>query len=125
MPTTTADGLPYPLPTEPVRDGAANISALANALSRRGMGKRFEIRRITVTPNGFGNAVVTFGRAFANIPTMTCMVWGDENQGRWATFAGSQLTNAYIGTFIYNNSGQRVTDTVQMMYVAYGDDPNV
>jgi hypothetical protein len=34
MPGTTPSGLPYPLPTEPVRDGAAAIQALAVAVDR-------------------------------------------------------------------------------------------
>ena len=32
MPSTTPRGLPYPLPTEPVAEGAAAIRALAEAL---------------------------------------------------------------------------------------------
>jgi hypothetical protein len=121
----TTDGLNFPEGTDLVRDGDNAIATLAGQLDRRGVGKRFEIRRITVTPNGFGNAVITFARPFANVPVMVAMVWGDENTGRWATFAGSQLTANYWGTFIYNNSGGRVTDTVQMSYVAYGDDRDV
>ena len=35
MPSTTPGGWPYPLPTEPVRDGAANITNLANANQMR------------------------------------------------------------------------------------------
>lgn len=35
MPATTPQGLPYPLPTEPVAEGAAAIRALAEALDAR------------------------------------------------------------------------------------------
>jgi hypothetical protein len=125
MPSATADGLPYPTGTDPVRDGDNAIANLAGALSRRNYGKRTEARRITVTPNGFGNAVITFARPFTNLPVMTALVWGDENTGRWATFAGSQIANNYVGLFIYSHTGARITDTVQIMYIAVGDDPNV
>ena len=125
MPGATADGLPYPTGTDPVRDGDNAIANLAGALSRRNYGKRTEARRITITPNAFGNAVVTFARPFANLPVMTALVWGDENTGRWATFAGSQITAQYVGLFIYNHQGARVTADIQLMYIAVGDDPNV
>lgn len=35
MPGATTDGYPYPLPTEPVADGAVAIQSLANAVSAR------------------------------------------------------------------------------------------
>src|SRR4029077_21232150 len=35
MPSATAGGWPYPLPTEPVRDGAVNIQNLANKAQSR------------------------------------------------------------------------------------------
>ena len=35
MPSATAGGWPYPLPTEPVRDGAVNIQSLANKSQSR------------------------------------------------------------------------------------------
>ncbi len=125
MPGATADGLPYPTGTDPVRDGDNSIANLAGALSRRNYGKRTEARRITVTPNGFGNAVITFARPFSNLPVMTALVWGDQNNGRWCTFAGSQIANSYIGLFVYKSNGQLETTDVQIMYIAVGDDPNV
>jgi len=122
-------GFPWPEPTMPVREGAANIRSLAESINNKWRdqlgNKRIEARRITIEPNAFGNAVITFARAFTNLPTVTFAVWGDENTGRWATFGGSQITNAYIGTFLYNQAGQRVTTTVQMMYIAIGDDNTV
>lgn len=38
MPANTPAGLPYPLPTEPVKDGAVSIQNLATALDGRGQG---------------------------------------------------------------------------------------
>jgi hypothetical protein len=35
MPTNTAGGWPYPLPTEPTRDGAVNMQALADQAQKR------------------------------------------------------------------------------------------
>ena len=129
MGNTSPMSFPWPEPTMPVRDGAANIRSLAEAVNNKWRDQlgnlRIEARRITITPNGFGNAVVTFDKPFTNLPVVTFAVWGDENTGRWATFAGSQITNAYVGTFLYNNSGQRVTSAVQMMYIALGQDTTV
>ena len=130
MGTTNPLALRYPEPTDPVRDGATAIKNLADdvakRLSDRGLVQRLEARRITVTPNAFGNAVITFAKAFTNLPgSFVFAVWGDETTGRWATFAGSQITNTYVGTFIYNQTGGRVTSQVQMTYFAIGDDTSV
>jgi hypothetical protein len=117
---------PWPEPSNPVRDGAAAIRALAESVNnkmRDQLGNmRIEARRITIDPNSFGNAVITFAKPFTNLPVVTFAVWGDENTGRWATFGGSQITTTYVGTFLYNQLGARITSTVQMMYIAIGQD---
>lgn len=65
MPAVNASGWPYPLPTEPVRDGAAAIKALADALPVRGY--------MAVT----GSATVNCGTGlFTNVPTPTAEAGG-------------------------------------------------
>jgi hypothetical protein len=113
-----------------VRDGATAIRNLADdvakRLSDRGLVQRLEARRITVTPNAFGNAVITFAKPFTNLPgSFVFSVWGDETTGRWATFAGGQITAQYVGTFVYDQTGGRVTSAVQMTYFVIGDDSGV
>jgi hypothetical protein len=54
MPGATADGLPYPLGTEPVRDGDNAIKNLADALQARGHGLRTIAGRFDGTTDGNG-----------------------------------------------------------------------
>lgn len=70
MPGTTPNGLPYPLASEPVKDGAVAIQNLAAALDNRGYGLRVEAKRVQVTTNASGVAVVTFAKAFPSPPVI-------------------------------------------------------
>lgn len=64
MPSTTAGGLPYPLPTEPVRDGANAVKALADALQVRTLGLMFQVGQAIVTCNGAGGWSIVFPQPF-------------------------------------------------------------
>jgi len=92
MPGTTANGLPYPLPSEPVKDGAVAIQNLADALQVRGHGLRIEARRVTVTTDNNGYASIIYAKAFASPPV--AVVWV-ERQG-----AGIDL---WLSSFDGNN----------------------
>jgi hypothetical protein len=76
MPGTTAGGLPYPLPSDPTRNGAADIKALADALQLRGHGLRIEsgVRGNLLFTGGL--ATITFATAFANPPVV---IWEPGN----------------------------------------------
>jgi len=77
MPGMTAGGLPYPLPSEPVRDGAAAIRDLAEAIEARGGGREVRAFRVLITPDGGGTFAQLFpGGSFkaGTVPnvTVTC-----------------------------------------------------
>lgn len=61
---TTAGGLPYPLPSAPVRQGAADIKALADALELRGGGLSVQAGSAVVTLNAQGDGQFSFGVPF-------------------------------------------------------------
>jgi len=65
---TTAGGLPYPEPTAPVRDGANNIKALADALQARGHGQRIEHRSVYAEMNAAGGFGIQWARPFTAAP---------------------------------------------------------
>ena len=50
MPSATAGGLPYPLPTEMVRDGATAIKNLADMLELRGHGMLVQSALLAASP---------------------------------------------------------------------------
>jgi len=64
MPSTTAGGLPYPLPTEQAKDGAVAIQNLANALQARTLGLQFVVGQVIVTCNAAGGWGFNFARPF-------------------------------------------------------------
>ena len=61
MPSNTAHGYPYPLPTEPVRDGAVAIKNLADANQARVPIQRGTWQRGGYTTNEFGGINVNVG----------------------------------------------------------------
>lgn len=64
MPSTTAGGLPYPLPTEQAKDGAVAIQNLANALQVRGAGWMTQTGSGVVTLNASGDGQIPIGTPF-------------------------------------------------------------
>ena len=64
----TAQGLPWPEPTAPVRDGAAAIKALADALNARGSGFSWVAAKVSVTTSSTGIALVSFPVPFVSPP---------------------------------------------------------
>jgi hypothetical protein len=65
MPGATAGGLPYPLGSEPVRDGDNAIKALADALQVRGGAARTEARYLPSVGVAGGTCSVAFATPFA------------------------------------------------------------
>lgn len=76
MPGATASGLPYPLPTEPVRDGANAVKALADALEKRGLGLRFVVGQVIVTTNAAGGWGITYPSPFGGNATLALAIDG-------------------------------------------------
>lgn len=68
MPGTTAGGLPYPLGTEPVRDGDNAIKSLADALQARGSGLLWQSAGLSAAPDVAGRFRVNFPKPFATQP---------------------------------------------------------
>jgi hypothetical protein len=63
MPSNT-NGLPWPLPSEPVRDGAVNIRALADRLNSLSLWREYQSGRGAYTPNAGGLFNLTWPHAF-------------------------------------------------------------
>jgi hypothetical protein len=127
MSTTTANGLPVPVGTDLVRDGDNSISALGNALDRRGFGYRLERRGVAVTPNAAGGFGITFARPFTTPPDLVC-----QCTSAGAGFvpvigiqAGAVTTGGFSGIMANAMGGAAVTSTVYVAYLAVGADPNV
>lgn len=90
MPSSTADGLPYPLPSEPVRDGAVNIQALATAVGVKVQsGSAF----ITTTA-GSSDGYIPFPVAFrAGTTPAVIMQSGDPANGAILVVSYYQFTD--------------------------------
>jgi hypothetical protein len=71
MPGSTAGGLPYPLGTEPVRDGDNAIKALADALQVRGGAQRVQRGSVLVTLDPNGQVAHVFPVPFTGTPVVT------------------------------------------------------
>jgi len=76
MPTTTTNNWPYPLPTEPVKDGAAAIQSLAAESDLR-------LAKLGLAYGAIGGGVadvngalvVALGRTFTGLPSVTVTVF--------------------------------------------------
>lgn len=81
MPSATAGGWPYPLPTEPTRDGAANIKALADdAQSRFGPDATVGMHVVAAFDvNGLWYAPTwaSWGITWSQNPVVTAMAGGN------------------------------------------------
>jgi len=112
----TAGGLPWPEGTDKVRDGDNAIRALADALQARGHGLRVEARRVQVTTNAAGVAVVNFASPFPSPPILsvicgsgdiggfflTACLYDPQNDtgGRFSVGVRNEAANAaFAGTF--------------------------
>jgi len=119
----TAGGLPYPLPTDPVKDGATAIQALADALEARGHGQRVEGRSVAVTTNASGGFSFTFARAFSSAPpavTLTA-VDGSGVQLRMLSVLASGITAGGVsGVARESNNTGLVSKSLWLAYVAVG-----
>lgn len=125
---TTANGLPYPVGTDLVRDGDNAIQSLAEALDRRGMGYRIEARTVYVGLNGSGGFAITFARAFTAPPQISMMCTsGDASHPIVLTVISGQHGATNVGGLAWNayGGGTAMTGSIYISYIAIGTDPNV
>lgn len=84
MPSQTAGGLPYPLPTEPVRDGAQAIHNLADAIQARGGGQLIQAGNSSGVTQPTGVLRVNFPVAFKSGTSPVVVAWGgDFEDANW------------------------------------------
>jgi len=67
---TTPRGLPWPEPSDPVRDGATAIRALAEAIDNRGGGLLIQAEQFVYTTQPSGVANHSFPKPFAATPVI-------------------------------------------------------
>lgn len=105
MPSNVA-GWPYPLASEPVRDGAAAIQALATALSQRIVigGARIQAGQSVVTTNAFGQfSITTPYQVLSAFPTVLFQDGdGSTAAGAWISAAYYPGPTATISGFVRN-----------------------
>jgi hypothetical protein len=99
----TAGGLPYPLGTEPVRDGDNAIKALADALQLRGYGLKAQYGRVDPAVTG-GNYSLVYPVAFSS-PPLLFLVQSD-------VLAANKLIRAAV-----NNTSGGVDATRAVLYI--------
>jgi hypothetical protein len=130
---TTADGLPYPVGTDPVTNGDDAIKALADAIQLRGFGKYAQYGRINLAVSG-GNVRLDFPKRFAAIPVVflcgaatTAGPWTPVISVNNTTGEGLSATSATLYVLALR-SAQPVgsfTGTLPTWYVAIGAGPLV
>lgn len=119
MPSTTAGGLPYPLPTEQAKDGAVAIKNLADALQARGGAQRSLGLTSVYTANSAAQGSVPFSPAFGAVPGLVAMN-GDSTSGVRIEIINTVTTGF---NFIVKNATTDVTipnATVRINWIAIG-----
>jgi hypothetical protein len=121
----TAGGLPYPEPTMPVRDGAAAIKALADALQTRGAGARWVVDKQNVTTGSTGYAVVTYpGGPFNGNPIVAGLIewtYGNVLVSVDAAQGGGALSTAFYMRLVRPDGSYVMNAPVLISYIAVGN----
>jgi hypothetical protein len=118
MPTNTAGKWPYPLPTEPTRDGAINMQALADTADRR-------LANCGVQYGAVGGGVadangalsVTFAKPFLTVPAVTVTV---RDSAILAILYGPQQTASYFTVLFKTLAGAVRPGAIEFSWIAYG-----
>jgi hypothetical protein len=118
MPSTTAGGLPYPLGTEPVRDGDNAIKNLADAIQLRGGASAVRGASTVTTANASGTGSVGF-TGFSASPAVVA------NSGDSAAGIRIDIVNTVLTGFNYRVLNQTTAAvvpnaTVRINWLAYG-----
>jgi deoxyribose-phosphate aldolase len=126
MPANTSTGLPYPLPTDPVRAGATDIKALADALELRGGGFKFIAGKVATATDAQGFAQVTFpGAGFSAAYLAVLLTNANPYSEASLVFSVDETTvppsATRFGIRAWNNrAGAWFTGAVTVSYWAFG-----
>jgi hypothetical protein len=123
MPATTPSGLPYPLPGEPVRDGAVAIRNLAEKLDPRA---KIVTRggRLDILSNA---ATGLFKIQFSDIVWQSCLVQCIVPQDAYLTYSGNsegpgsdQASAIYFTGRFYSGAAMAPGAGIAIHYIATG-----
>lgn len=128
MGVTNNYNFPYPEPSEPVRNGAANIRALAEAIANRLFtiiaGNRVDARRVVATFGSNGEAIVPYSFAFSAVPACSATASNSDasaDAGVVLTFYQPQFWQQQFTVLArYAKDGRIFTGNLDMYYVAVG-----
>jgi phosphoribosylaminoimidazole (AIR) synthetase len=125
MPSLTAGGLPYPLGTEPVRDGDNAIKALADALQVRTLGYQFVASQVIVTTNAAGGFGITFTRPFktGNNPFVLCQHADGSGTSLVVLASMNPPTVTGFSGVARNTDGNYAVGNIRITYLAIGVAP--
>lgn len=118
---TTTGGLPYPLPTDDLRLGAAAIEALATAL---GGTPFFQAGTVSISYGSaaFATAAVTFPKAFKAAPLVLAGYGGGQTSPRTIATASGVSASGFTAT-IMTADGSTHTGTRAVNWIAFGVAP--
>jgi hypothetical protein len=118
----TTNGLPYPLSTDPLQQGANDIKALALALEARGHGLRVEHGVRQLTPNGAGEYTFFFTTPFAAAPSVVmCSTSASTGLVPMMAAKSSGISaSAVTGYGINGLNGAMITSVYYVNYIAVG-----
>lgn len=116
MPSKTPTGLPYPLATEPTRDGAANIQALAVALD-----VRVQAGTAVISTNVTGDGYVPYPVAFkAGTKPYVVVVMSDPPSGYIASSFQQYTDNTRAAVRVTTLAGAVVNGNIRVEWIAIG-----
>jgi hypothetical protein len=108
---TTPSGLPYPEPTEPVRNGAANIKALATAIDIRGGGLLVQAGSSVINTNQAGDANVVPAVAYQAGSKPILYVAVSDPLGAYICSPNANATSSQFCPFrLFNADGNALTN---------------
>lgn len=120
MPMTTG-GLPYPAATDDLRDGAAAIQALAQALGGTPL---FQSGTVSISYGSAASATaaVTFPQPFAAAPLVLAGYGGGQTSPRTIATASGVSASGFTAT-IMTADGSTHTGTRAVNWIAFGVAP--
>lgn len=118
MPALTAGKWPYPLPTEPVKDGATAMQNLAAEADKRLGNAAVQFGAVGGgVADGNGALVVAFPKAFQSIPAVTVTV---RDSGILAVLLGSQQFVSSFTVMFKTLAGTPRPGAIEFSWIAVG-----
>jgi hypothetical protein len=112
---TTAGGLPYPEPTDPIAEGADAIKALAEAIERCRL-----VGSVAATSAANGVCTVTFGQTFASAPTVIITPVFGSGGTDYTMYLIAATTTGFTARLFQAGSVAAAGVTVRINYLAVG-----